>query len=457
MKLIFDRDNGSKNIYLSESPITYQLDSKYYRDSELTLPEVSESEVCRHYTRLAENTFGVNNGFYPLGSCTMKYNPKINEKTASLEGFTNIHPLQPPESVEGARKAIELLSRLLCEITGMDATTLQPAAGAHGEYLGLLLIKAYHNNKKDYKRKKIIVPDSAHGTNPASAAMTGFEIINIGSTSDGLVDIEELKKVVGQDTAGLMLTNPNTLGLFDKNILQITEIIHSAGGINYCDGANQNAIMGVARPGDMGFDIVHLNLHKTFSTPHGGGGPGSGPVSCKKFLAKFLPEGELSIGRVKAFHGNFLVAIKALTYILSLGKEGLLKASQTAVLNANYMMTCLSDLFDIAGKGYCMHEFVISLERLKKETGVNALSFAKALLDEGIHPPTMYFPLIVPEALMVEPTETETKETLDKAIKIFKEIYKRAKSGEDMKDLPKTTYITRVDEVAAARQPILRA
>ncbi len=457
MKLIFERDNGAKNEYLGSCRVNYKLASGYKRHERAKLPNVAESEICRHYTQLAQNTFGVNNGFYPLGSCTMKYNPKINEKAAALDGFADIHPLQPEETVRGAHQAMGLLCDSLCEITGMDSFTLQPAAGAHGEFLGLLLIKAYHRERKDFKRKKIIVPDSAHGTNPASAVMSGFEIVNIPSTRDGLTDIEKLKQAVGEDTAGLMLTNPNTLGLFDKNIEEITDIIHKAGGVNYCDGANQNAVMGIARPGDMGFDIVHLNLHKTFSTPHGGGGPGSGPVGCKAFLSKHLPGGEAAIGRIKAFYGNFLVAVKALTYIISLGGNGLKDASQIAVLNANYMKSCLSDIFDIKGEGYCMHEFVISLERLKAQTGVSALVFAKALMDAGMHPPTMYFPLIVNEALMVEPTETESKETLDKAISVFRTLYERAKSGDSMEDAPNTTYITRVDEVAAARSPILRA
>lgn len=457
MTTIFERDNGAENEYLGECEVSYKLDNKYCRDKKLKLPGVSEGELCRHYTQLADNTYGVNNGFYPLGSCTMKYNPKINEKVAALEGFSDIHPLQPKSTTSGAAEAINLLSKYLCEILGMDSVTLQPAAGAHGEFLGLLLMKAYHADRNDAKRNKIIVPDSAHGTNPASAVMTGFEIVNIPSAKDGMTDIDKLKEAVGEDTAGLMLTNPNTLGLFDKNILKITDIVHKAGGLTYCDGANQNAIMGVARPGDMGFDIVHVNLHKTFSTPHGGGGPGSGPVGCKSFLSKYLPEGECSIGRVKAFYGNFLVAVKALCYITSLGCDGLLSASQIAVLNANYVMSKLSGLFETVGDGYCMHEFVITLEKLKSETGINALSFAKALLDEGIHPPTMYFPLIVPEALMIEPTETESKKRLDDAIEIFKDLYNRAKAGEDMHNAPKRTYVSRVNEVAAARNPIVKA
>lgn len=456
MQLVFERENGAVNEYIENCEITYALDKKYLRNAKCRLPEISESELSRHYTKLAENAYGVNNGFYPLGSCTMKYNPKINEKGASLSGFTKIHPLQDNESVEGALEAMELTGKYLCEITGMDGMTFQPAAGAHGEFVGLLLIKAYHESRGDYGRTKIIIPDSAHGTNPASAAMAGFEIINIPSTEDGFVDLELLKSAADEHTAGLMLTNPNTVGLFDENILEITKIVHDAGGLNYYDGANLNAIMGITRPGDMGFDVVHLNLHKTFSTPHGGGGPGSGPVGCKEFLKDFLPEGTHSIGRVKAFHGNFLVVVKALAYILSLGGEGLTQASKTAVLKANYMMSKLSDIFDMTCSGFCMHEFVISLEELKKETGFSALDIAKALLDEGIHPPTMYFPLIVHEALMIEPTETETKATLDKAIEMLRRLFERAKSNdESLHGAPHKTYISRVDEVKAARNPVL--
>ena len=359
----------------------------------------------------------------------------------------------------------------LCEITGMDAMTFQPAAGAHGEFTGLLLIKAYHKHRGDQKRTKIIVPDSAHGTNPASATMAGFTVVSIPSQEDGCVDLEKLKAAVGDDTAGLMLTNPNTVGLFDKNILEITRIVHDAGGLNYYDGANLNAVMGVSRPGDMGFDVVHLNLHKTFSTPHGGGGPGSGPVGCKSLLAPFLPgpvvkkqqnryhfeKPEHSIGQVKSFYGNFTVVVKALSYILTLGAEGIREAAQNAVLNANYMMKKLDDLYTIAYQERCMHEFVMSLEPLKKETGISAMDIAKGLLDNGIHPPTMYFPLIVHEALMVEPTETESKETLDEAIEVFRRLYETAKTDpQSLHEAPHHTAVRRLDEVGAARNPKLR-
>lgn len=349
--------------------------------------------------------------------------------------------------------------------------TFQPAAGAHGEFTGLMLIKAYHESRGDEKRTKIIVPDSAHGTNPASAAMAGYKVVSIASAPDGGVDLEALKAACGEDTAGLMLTNPNTVGLFDKNILKITEIVHECGGLCYYDGANLNAVMGTVRPGDMGFDVIHLNLHKTFSTPHGGGGPGSGPVGCKSMLLQFLPsyrvvekEGALamekaehSIGEMKEFYGNFLVVVKALTYLMTLGKEGIPEASQNAVLNANYMMNKLKDLYTMEYDEVCMHEFVMSLEDLKKKAGVSAMDIAKGLLDNGIHPPTMYFPLIVHEALMVEPTETESKEVLDHAIEVFRKLYNDAlENPESLLQAPVTTPVTRMDEVEAARHPVLK-
>ncbi len=474
MKLIFEKSKAGRGCDILPScdvPIV-ELDDNMKRQKELHLPEISETDISRHYTELMKRTFGVNDGFYPLGSCTMKYNPKINDEMAKLPGFSNIHPLQPASTAQGCLEVMKTTEKYLCEITGMDAISFQPAAGAHGEFTGLLLIRAYHEARKDEKRNKIIVPDSAHGTNPASAAMAGFTVINITSTKDGYVDLEELKKVVGDDTAGFMLTNPNTVGLFDKNILEITEIIHKAGGLNYYDGANLNAIMGIARPGDMGFDVVHLNLHKTFSTPHGGGGPGCGPVGCKESLIKFLPlprveeengvyklilEREESIGRVKGFYGNFLVVVRALTYILTLGGNGLKYASENAVLNANYMMHKLKDIYKMPFPEPCMHEFVMTVEDLKKEKGVSALDIAKALLDYGIHPPTMYFPLIVHEALMLEPTETESKETLDYVIEILREVYEEAMTNpESLHQYPKKTPIGRPDEVTAARNPVLR-
>lgn len=471
MKLIFERSVPGRRCTLlpeCDVPVTDLGENK--RSRTLHLPEVSENDISRHYTELAKETHGVNDGQYPLGSCTMKYNPKINEVTASLPGFTNVHPLQPEHTVQGSLEALHTAEQIFCEITGMDAMTFEPAAGAHGEFTGLLLIKSYHAKRGDTKRTKIIVPDSAHGTNPASAVMAGFTVVNIPSTENGFVDMEALKKAVGEDTAGLMLTNPNTVGLFDKNILEITKIIHDAGGLNYYDGANLNAIMGLARPGDMGFDVVHLNLHKTFSTPHGGGGPGSGPVGCKDFLKDFLPgcgvvkndsgyhfeAHKESIGSMKAFYGNFLVLIRALTYVLMLGGDGLRQASQNAVLNANYIRTKLTGAYDVTYNETCMHEFVMSLEQEKHTSSVTAMDVAKSLLDYGIHPPTMYFPLIVHEALMIEPTETESKETLDELIHAFLEIHETAISNpEYVQAAPHTTTVKRLDEVQAARNPRL--
>lgn len=471
MKLVFERSMPERECsILPECDVPEVKLSGFEREKALNLPELSENDISRHYTELAEHTHGVNNGFYPLGSCTMKYNPKINEEMAALPGFAGIHPLQPEKTAQGCLEILRDAEKSFCEITGMDGMTFQPAAGAHGEFTGLLLIKAYHESRGDSKRTKIIVPDSAHGTNPASAAMCGFTIVNVDSAEDGCVDLDALREAVGDDTAGLMLTNPNTVGLFDKNILEITDIIHKAGGLCYYDGANLNAVMGIARPGDMGFDVMHLNLHKTFSTPHGGGGPGSGPCGCKEFLIPFLPgyrivgddvlhmeKPESSVGDIKAFYGNFSVVVKALTYVMMLGREGIKEASCNAVLNANYMMNKLKDIYDMAYDETCMHEFVMDLGKLMKETGVSALDVAKTLLDYGIHPPTMYFPLIVHEALMVEPTETESKETLDEAVAAFREIYEKAKSdGEALHQSPRKASIGRPDEVTAARKPVIR-
>ncbi len=441
------------------------------RKQPLHMPALSEPELSRHYTELAHKTRGVNDGFYPLGSCTMKYNPRVNEQIAALEGFNQIHPLQPQGTVQGCMEVMALAEKYLCEITGMDHMTLQPAAGAHGELTGLLLMKAYHTSKGNTHKTKILVPDSAHGTNPASAAMAGYTVVSIPSGDDGCVDIEKLKEAADDDIAGLMLTNPNTVGLFDKNIREITQIVHDCGGLCYYDGANLNAVMGIVRPGDMGFDIVHLNLHKTFSTPHGGGGPGAGPVGCKEELAQFLPsvlvekdgdelhftKPEHSIGEMKSFYGNFLVVVKALTYILTLGREGIPQASSNAVLNANYMMNQLKDLYTMAYDDICMHEFVMSLADLKKDTGISAMDIAKGLLDNNIHPPTMYFPLIVEEALMVEPTETESRETLDEAVAVFRQLHAQAAADpEGLHHAPTKTPVTRLDEVGAARHPHLR-
>ena len=471
MKLLFEESTkGHRCTILPACDVpAYELAER--RQAPLALPELSENEISRHYTELAKQAHGVNDGFYPLGSCTMKYNPKVNEEAAGQKGFTGLHPLQPASSMQGALAVLHTAEQYLCEITGMAAMTFQPAAGAHGEFTGLLLIKAYHRARQDAKRTKIIVPDSAHGTNPASAAMAGFTVVSIPSQADGCVDLAALKAAVGEDTAGLMLTNPNTVGLFDKNILEITRIVHAAGGLCYYDGANLNAVMGIARPGDMGFDVVHLNLHKSFATPHGGGGPGSGPVGCKAALVPFLPgeravekdgayafvRSEQSLGRVKLFYGNFLVIVKALAYLLTLGREGIPAVAENAVLNANYMKQQLADVYPMAFPETCMHEFVMTLAELKKETGVSALDVAKAMLDYGMHPPTMYFPLIVHEALMVEPTETESKAELDRAIVVYREIHDRAIADPAaMHTMPQHTPIRRPDEVKAARQPVLR-
>lgn len=473
MKLSFEKSvQGRRSMMLPALDVpAITLPEGRRRKNVARLPEMAQSDISRHYTELANRTYGVNDGFYPLGSCTMKYNPKINDELATLAGFAQIHPLQEESTIQGALEALVTAETLLCEITGMDAMTFQPAAGAHGEFTGILLIKAYHSSRGDMKRTKIIVPDSAHGTNPATAAMMGYEVVNISSDEHGCVDMEALKAAVGEDTAGLMLTNPNTVGIFEKNIIEITQVIHEAGGLNYYDGANLNAIMGVVRPGDMGFDVVHLNLHKTFSTPHGGGGPGSGPVGCKEILKPFLPKNhpvqeggqfffthaEHTVGNVKAFYGNFLVTLRALAYILTLGSEGIKESAQNAVLNANYLMKKIAKDYDIAYEGICMHEFVMTLEKLKKETGVSAMDVAKALLDRGMHPPTMYFPLIVKEALMVEPTETESRETLDYVAQVFHEIYEETqKTPEAFHDKPLTTVVRRLDEVTAARKPKLR-
>lgn len=472
MQLIFERSKtGHKMAHLPKCDVPEIAIDLPMRKSAPRLPEVAEVEMSRHYSALEQQAFGVNDGFYPLGSCTMKYNPAVNETTCGMKEFTEIHPLQSEETVQGALEALYTTQHLLADITGMDEATLQPAAGAHGEYTGLLLIRAYHLAKGDTKRTKIIVPDSAHGTNPASATMAGFSVVPVKSNDQGGVDLEALREAVGDDTAGLMLTNPNTLGIFDPNILEITKIVHDAGGLCYYDGANLNAIVGRARPGDMGFDCVHVNLHKTFSTPHGGGGPGSGPVGCKAFLKEFLPgpiaekEGETyrfatpahSCGRVRSFHGNFLVVIRAMTYMLALGAEGLAEASGMAVLNANYLMSRLKEHMAIANPGFCMHEFVMSLDAYHKETGVSALDVAKRLLDNGMHPPTMYFPLIVHEALMAEPTETENKETLDAAADIFIKVFAEGRENPELlHTAPHNAPIRRPDEVTAARKPILR-
>ncbi|MBP2240855.1 glycine dehydrogenase subunit 2 [Cytobacillus eiseniae] len=456
---------------IPELDINELIPAGYVREEEAELPEVSELDIMRHYTALSNRNHGVDSGFYPLGSCTMKYNPKINENVARIPGFAHLHPLQDESSVQGALELMYDLQEHLIEITGMDQVTLQPAAGAHGEWTALMMVRAFHEANGDHKRTKVLIPDSAHGTNPASATVAGFETITVKSDENGLVDLEDLKRVVGEDTAALMLTNPNTLGLFEENILEMAEIVHAAGGKLYYDGANLNAVMSKARPGDMGFDLVHLNLHKTFTGPHGGGGPGSGPVGVKADLIPYLPKPILvkrddqyvldydrpqSIGRVKPYYGNFGINVRAYTYIRSMGPDGLKAVTEYAVLNANYMMRRLQDSYDLPFDRHCKHEFVLSGKRQKK-LGVRTLDIAKRLLDFGYHPPTIYFPINVEECIMIEPTETESKETLDAFCDAMIQIAKEAEENpEIVQEAPHSTVIGRLDETLAARKPVLR-
>ena len=463
MKLIFEKSvPGRRCTILPACDVeSVSLPASLRRETKPLLPEMSETDISRHYTELCKQVHGVNCGFYPLGSCTMKYNPRIDEEMAALPGFANVHPLSPAEDLDGMQQVLDTAAQYLCEITGMDGMTFQPAAGAHGEFTGVLLIKQYHDARGDHKRTKIIVPDSAHGTNPATAAMCGYDVVNIASGPDGCVDLDALRAALGEDTAGLMLTNPNTVGIFDKNILEITRLVHEAGGLCYYDGANLNAVMGVVRPGDMGFDCIHMNLHKTFATPHGGGGPGAGAVGCKDFLREYLPHSALAEEpghiQVRSFRGNFLVVVRALAYLLTLGKEGIPEAAENAVLNANYLMAKLKGTFTPAYDRLCMHEFVLDLSGLKKETGVSALDLAKGMLDYGLHPPTMYFPLIVHEALMIEPCETESKETMDEVCGIYCKLFELAHSDpESLHTAPHSTPVRRLDEVGAARNMVLR-
>ncbi len=442
------------------------------RNQHASLPEISEVDLVRHYTALSRRNFGVDQGFYPLGSCTMKYNPKINEDVAALSGFNNIHPYQPEELAQGALQLMYEFGRDLCEISGMHEASLQPAAGAHGELTGLMLIRAYHESRGEgKKRTKVIVPDSAHGTNPASAAFCGYSVVEVKSDERGGVDLDSLREAVSDDVAALMLTNPNTLGLFDENVTEIAKIVHDAGGLLYYDGANMNAIVGIVRPGDMGFDVLHYNVHKTFSTPHGGGGPGCGAIAVKEILAPFLPvpvvakQGDRyildygrphSIGTVKGFYGNFNVMVKGFAYIRSLGAEGLRKVAETAVLNANYIMRRLEKYYHLPYDRHCKHEFVIDASR-QLQYGVHTNDIAKALLDLGFHAPTVYFPLIVREAMMIEPTETESKETLDAFIEAMIKIAQLAEtSPEKLQTAPHDTVVGRLDDVTAARRPVLR-
>jgi len=472
MKLIFEKSiEGREGTQVPSLDVPEQknlIPKELLRQSN-NLPEVGEVDIVRHYIGLSRINYGVDNGFYPLGSCTMKYNPKINEITAGMPGFAYCHPLQPQELSQGALKLMHELEKDLCEITGFKRFTLQPAAGAQGELTGIMIIQAYFR-KKGGQRTKILVTDSSHGTNPASAAVCGFQAIEVKSDPKGNVDLRDLGGKMTAEVAGLMLTNPNTLGLFDPNIIEICKIVHEKGGLVYCDGANMNAILGITRPAEAGFDVMHLNLHKTFSTPHGGGGPGSGPVGVVEKLIPFLPsplvekKGEKycldfgskdSIGKVKGFYGNFGVLVRAYTYIKSIGAEGLKNVSENAVLNANYVMARLKKHYKAAYGRTCMHECVLSDEGLPNE--ITTIDVAKRLLDYGFHAPTIYFPLIVHGAIMIEPTETESKETLDEFVEVMIKIAEEAKSNpEIVKKAPHNTYVRRLDAVKAAREPVLR-
>lgn len=476
MELIFAKSRPGRSAYtlpdcdVPDINMEDVIERRLLRD-ELDLPEIAEIDVVRHYTNLSRRNFGVDLGFYPLGSCTMKYNPKINEEIAALPEFTGLHPYAPKEFSQGALKLMYELNGYLSEICGMAAFTLQPAAGAHGELTGVMIIKKYFEMKGE-KRGTVLIPDTAHGTNPASSALCGFNIKTVRSNKDGGIDIDHLTSLMNYDVAGLMLTNPNTLGLFERRIEQVASIVHEKGGLFYCDGANMNALMGVARPGDLGFDIIQLNLHKTFSTPHGCGGPGSGPLGVSNELTPFLPVPRVimtdsgygwsenypnSIGRVRSFYGNFNVMVKAYAYIRGLGAKGLKRASQHAVLNANYIKERLKPYYDLPYDRICMHECVFSGERQVKSHGVHTTDIAKRLLDFGYHPPTIYFPLIVAEALMIEPTETESKETLDAFCDAMIRIADEAGTNPDkVKSAPLTTPVSRLDEVLAARKPDVR-
>ena len=475
-KLIFDLSKAGRQGYSLpankwETSVS-DLPAGLLRNEAPALPEVSELDVVRHYTNLSQMNFGVDSGFYPLGSCTMKYNPKINEEIAAMPAFAGLHPLQPAVTVQGALRLYKDLSHALSEITGMAEFTLDPYAGAHGELTGLMVIRQYHMSRGDLKRTKVIVPDSAHGTNPASAAVCGLDIVQVKSNAMGLVDVEDLKPLLDDTVAGIMMTNPNTLGLFEKDIKEIAALVHECGGLLYYDGANMNPLMGVIRPGDMGFDVLHLNLHKTFSTPHGGGGPGAGPVGVASHLASHLPvpkvveneDGLLEVvgdcpdacGQISGFMGNCGVLLRAYTYVLMLGKQNLKMVGPHAVLGANYIKESLKDCFRLPIPTVCKHEFVFD-GLIDQSTGVTTLDIAKRLLDYGFHAPTIYFPLLFHQAIMIEPTETESKETLDGFIEIMRHIAAEAISDPDsLKTAPHTTPVRRLDETTAARQPILR-
>ena len=475
-KLIFDLSKAGRQGYSLPAnkweTSVKDLPAGLLRAGSPALPEVSELDVVRHYTNLSQMNFGVDSGFYPLGSCTMKYNPKINEEIAAMPAFAGLHPLQPASTVQGVLRLYKDLAHALSEITGMAEFTLDPFAGAHGELTGLMIIRQYHMSRGDLKRTKVIVPDSAHGTNPASAAVCGLEIVQVKSKENGLVDVEDLKPLLDDTIAGIMMTNPNTLGLFEKDIKEIASLVHDCGGLLYYDGANMNPLIGMVRPGDMGFDVLHLNLHKSFSTPHGGGGPGSGPVGVAAHLVPYLPvpkvvEGEDSIlhvvgddenscGQISGFMGNFGVLLRAYTYILMLGRQNVRMVGPLAVLGANYIKESLKDCYKLPIDSVCKHEFVFD-GLLDKSTGVTTLDIAKRLLDYGFHAPTIYFPLLFHQAIMIEPTETESKETLDGFIEIMRHIAAEAISDpESLKTAPHTTPVRRLDETTAARQPVLK-
>ncbi|UCB45515.1 MAG: aminomethyl-transferring glycine dehydrogenase subunit GcvPB [Spirochaetota bacterium] len=474
--LIFEQGSAGRTAFsLPEETIDLgkidgSLPDDLIRDSIDCLPEISEVELIRHFTRMSQWNYGVDTGFYPLGSCTMKYNPKLNEEAASLPGFARSHPYQPESLSQGSMRLLWELEQYLCEIAGMDRCTLQPAAGAHGELCAMMMMRAKLAEKKS-PRHKVLIPDTAHGTNPASVAMCGFKAVPLKSNREGIIDIDSVKSLMDEDVVAIMATNPNTLGLFEKNIVAVSDIVHKKGGYVYCDGANMNALMGKVKVGELGVDLVHLNLHKTFSTPHGGGGPGAGPLLVKQSLAPYLPVPVVeknnerfvfnydlpqSIGKLKSFYGNFLICVRAYTYILSMGAEGLRKASETAVVNANYIRSKLKKYYHLPYDDSCMHECVFT-DKKQKQHGVSTLDIAKRLIDHGFHPPTVYFPLVVDGALMIEPTETESKESIDRFINAMINIAKEAKENpEELKRSPQKSKITRVDEVTAARNPILK-
>ena len=474
--LIFELSRpGCRGFHLPENPFgSYPVDQKLKRTADAELPECDEVTVVRHYTNHSGNNFGVDNGFYPLGSCTMKYNPVINEEVAAMPSFANLHPSQPASTCQGALAVLYGLQEALSEISGLHTFTLNPFAGAQGELTGLMIIRAYHQSRNDTKRTKVSVPDSAHGTNTASAAVCGLDVVEVKSTPEGTVDTEHLKQLLGDDVAAMMMTNPNTLGLFEKDIPAITKMVHDCGGLMYYDGANLNPLLGECRPGDMGFDVMHINLHKTFSTPHGGGGPGAGPVGVTKALQPFLPSPivvrkgdhydieqnafgfapDTATMNLGTFFGNFATLLRAYTYILTLGKENLKNVGPLATLNANYIKESLKDVYDLPIEGLCKHEFVF--DGLKnKDTGIRTMDVAKALLDYGYHAPTIYFPLLFHEAMMIEPTETESKTTIDGFIDVMRHIAQQAESDpQRLKDAPLNTPIGRVDDVLAAKHPI---